>query len=866
MTDREGGRKHRRHSSTSKRTDTPHSVSAKNGSKESSSSDPKAAHSHKRKEVRKSRGDPAERRKSSPRSSGIGSSSGSKNQSGRKRERERGGSHSSNSAKKSARMMNDRSCTSASRSESPVPRPEIIPHVDPTRNSQGDPFPPDLSGPWYIKLLLEPQDTPVLLGVDNRGVVNLAKTAQGRARLSGKDSPFPGTQRRMLLLYGSDGSLNTMINLILEKLSGSPAHKGSGQVPKDLKLTFIIPCAAVALTCKDSQGVSLRRAKELFGARVHLHPRRQADDLASRERLLEVEGCLSAIKSAALCIAATLQGYEYMRDHMNVAYLGGAELPKPVKSPPPAPPDGVMEHDSNLVVDADGMLVPPTPGASLPVPGADESIVQLARLRQVRDEHSPEMQGPAYHKLMVGDPVASLILGEDGTQILQFEKKYDIQAKVLDQEVEGSSERIIIISGEPGNADRALFGVLEKIYAAALIAYQPTRLVWRVCVSAGIASLIIGPHGDRLRAVRTLTGTRIQITSREGLKYASGEERLISVTGCFSGVVLAVKWSLPFYHADQTHNNAVHTQFGVGKRLPLPFWAESLFVNDGLDEVALRQPPLKDKRVVVLMGPVYMKLLIDHGTANVLAANDSAQLRAITESAGCTIKLQDPENCYPESRDRVLLISGSAEAVSMAFVKLHDACRAAHPLLPIEYMYAKLCVPRSCCPLVIGPSGSRIREVRESTNTRISLSHSALVPERAFLITGSPRGVHQAVLTLCIAAQTDPNVQKLMEADYKQLAEEEADKSRQEQELANSLLDAVLDGVQSVATVTGSNFNQSIQRLQEMKAVRDLCPKTMNARVVLPIHFTLVSKFVSLLSKLILNFVDRLGLWVNALG
>ena len=570
-----------------------------------------------------------------------------------------------------------------------------------------------------------------------------------------------------------------------------------------------------------------------------------------RERLLTLQGNLSEVQAAACELITLLQQVKDLRDHMNLKY--DSCMPKVEQEEKEERLEDLLgkeDLDESTMQALASILIPPkeepvkagiaSVAPNIPnlsdsakaalISQAQDELARISNLQYMRDTRAVLMQGPAYHKVLVSDLVAAQLLGSNGSIINQFEAEYAVQVKVAPPEPPPCTERIVVISGEPQDTDRALLAVLEKVYAACLMVGHANFMVWRMSAMSTCCALICGPGGQRIRQLASFTGTRIQISNRDQqtpshhpgqLVPSNPHERIISVLGPLEQVTIAIKAMLPYIHADPNQSQSVHQSYGHGYKLKMPSWAETGVLQEGMNMEALKEEPLEDERPVSLPGPFHMKLLIDPALANSLIGENSQTITKVAEECGCSMHVLSSKNKFPDSQDRLLLMSGSTEAISTGVISLLERCKEVHPNLPYDQMYAKLVVPTSVCPTVIGPGGVRVREIREATLTRITVDrNSSPCPERVIAIHGMAQGVHQAVVAISTIAQTDPSLVLMLELQYDYL-EQQQETQQQNAQLDSNIVGAVLEGVLSVSNkVGGGATDVAVKRLENMKQVR----------------------------------------------
>ncbi|CDJ47202.1 KH domain-containing protein, putative [Eimeria brunetti] len=841
--------------------------------KESSSSkDKESSSSSKDKESSRSKRSSSKDKENSSSKDKEGSSSKDKEGSSSKRSsskpsRDKEGSKDHRSSKNGKRSRSSSRSRDKKRKREKSPSyepPPVVNTTDPTKNSLGDPLPPDLEGPCYLKLLPQQRDVSILLGVDNRGLLNLAKSHGCKARLSPKDVFFPETNRRMLLLQGELERLQQMLQQALQRIAEPAKHRDSSSSSSsssseaNCSVTFILPHAVclLQLAGTEEQQQPLKKIKRIGKVKVHISDKRDMKKQGGRERLVTLQGPLGEVQRVSILVLQQLETQQQqqqlcLRDYANLKYDSCKPKPDPEE----------MEKKEERLEDLLGqdldqatvqalasILIPPKEepvkaGIASVAPNvpnlsdsakaalisqAQDELARISNLQYMRDTRPVLMQGPAYHKVLVSDLVAAQLLGSNGSIISQFEAEYNVQVKVAPPEPPPCTERIVVISGQPMDTDRALLAVLEKVYAACLMVGHANFMVWRMSAMSTCCALICGPGGQRIRQLASFTGTRIQISNRDQqtpahhpgqLVPSNPHERIISVLGPLEQVTIAIKAMLPYIHADPNQSLSVHQNYGHGYKLKMPAWAETGVLQEGMNMEALKEVPLEDERPVSLPGPFHMKLLIDPALANSLIGPQSETISRVAAECGCSMHVLSSKNKFPDSGDRLLLMSGATEAISAGVIALLERCKEVHPNLPYDQMYAKLVVPTSVCPTVIGPGGVRVREIREATLTRITVDrNSSPCPERVIAIHGMAQGVHQAAVAISTIAQTDPSLVLMLELQYDYL-EQQQETQQQQAQLDSSIVGAVLEGVLSVSNKVGGGVatDVAVKRLEGMK-------------------------------------------------
>ncbi|CBZ51928.1 putative KH domain-containing protein [Neospora caninum Liverpool] len=751
--------------------------------------------------------------------------------------------HRHHSGRRRRSLSGSESRESSSRSASP--RRVVKNTSDPTRNSENDPFPADLQGPCFVKILPRARDPPVVLGIDNRGVLNLAKTHGCKLKLSAVADLYPQTERRFLLVYGAElgPCVAALQGWVAKTADASDSKRGA-------EITFLVPDSAMGAVRvatadrgKSRKKTALADLRKVCGARVKISSRRDMKKAHGRERWITLQGSVESVQGGVKVLASALQSFPDLRDYMNIQYVEYTqERRRRKRSPSPLPtiPRVVLREPSMPSATVPGLQFQ----RALQGVSVQDELVKITNLRGILDPTTPQMRGPAYAKIVISDLVTTLLLGTTTKEpnhscpLRLIEATFKVAAKIMDPESPGILERVLVLSGEPPEVDKATLAVLEQVYAACIMAGQPSQVTWRMCASNSAASLIIGTGGHRVKQLRTLSNTRIQINTRDNVPNVDRFERVIAVTGSFDSVVSVTKAMMPFMHADTNHASHVHQCYGTGRKLEMPDWVENVVHRDGMNEEACRQPPLPDTREVTLEGTCFMKLLIDNGLANALIGENSANIQQLSEQTKCNMKFADPENVFPGCQgDRILMMAGSGDAMNAATIAVIEKCKEVHPNLSYDQMYGKVIIPQTCCSAIVGHGGLKIREIRDGTMTRVEISKKGIMTsERLVTIFGMPQGVHTALITVCGLIQFDPAVRALLEVVYPPEALEQQRKLEEERLSAN-VIGAVMEGVNAVISKVGGDeaAEAALRKLQEMQraavlAAGETAPETYDFR------------------------------------
>jgi len=154
-----------------------------------------------------------------------------------------------------------------------------------------------------------------------------------------------------------------------------------------------------------------------------------------------------------------------------------------------------------------------------------------------------------------------------------------------------------------------------------------------------------------------------------------------------------------------------------------------------------------------------LKILVANKAAGTVIGKGGATINSIKETTGVRIKVSGSTDTFPGTQDRVVLLSGTVEAVMAAsrmvieqIVKEPDpngTAEASAGTGEEEQRSLSIALPASSAGLVIGKGGDRIKAMRTETNCKIMVQSMDRMPpgsnERTVSIQGASPNIMLAV-------------------------------------------------------------------------------------------------------------------------
>eukprot|EP01068_Selenidium_serpulae_P001859 Selendium_serpulae@DN2001_c0_g1_i1.p1 len=213
-----------------------------------------------------------------------------------------------------------------------------------------------------------------------------------------------------------------------------------------------------------------------------------------------------------------------------------------------------------------------------------------------------------------------------------------------------------------------------------------------------------------------------------------------------------------------------------------------------------------------LPGPSYLKMAVNNVVAGSIIGKNGSKINSIASSTNCTVRLSSA-NCYfPNTTDRVVVISGDLEKVKeviyiildqMAKISSAGSGGGQSPDLrsvtqngnessnaqagtdsgassgegksdtgadgnaPQQKLLCRIVVPKSSVSAIIGTAGQQIKALQETTSARIQISkREEGLDERIVNILGTLPAIKNAAITIASSIQADQNLRNHMYVEY----------------------------------------------------------------------------------------------------
>lgn len=230
------------------------------------------------------------------------------------------------------------------------------------------------------------------------------------------------------------------------------------------------------------------------------------------------------------------------------------------------------------------------------------------------------------------------------------------------------------------------------------------------------------------------------------------------------------------------HSDANSTPVTSGGNGTIPTHTSSPVTGNGVSATSTGTPQADEM--------CYLKLLVPNIVAGSIIGPKGATVSHISSSTGCTVKLSHSTCYFPGTTDRVIVLSGKLRdlcaAFSMILEKIRDGPSVDGSGIPITNSLGqpirlasvqdtaaprtvvKIVVPNSAVSQLIGKQGRAIKELQDTTRTKIQISNrdEHQFKERVVTISGAFDTVSQAAVHVLESIQSDPHIRDHTQINY----------------------------------------------------------------------------------------------------
>jgi RNA-binding protein Nova len=184
---------------------------------------------------------------------------------------------------------------------------------------------------------------------------------------------------------------------------------------------------------------------------------------------------------------------------------------------------------------------------------------------------------------------------------------------------------------------------------------------------------------------------------------------------------------------------------------------------------------LNAKRLAFHAGPCWFKVLVADKVAGSIIGKAGRVITDIEKRCGCIMKLSPGNSFFPGTQERIIVVSGLADAISEAVGFILEKT---HSFMTSEYradeettrdidISIRAVVPNSAVSCIIGRGGEVHKEISRISGAVIRIGDRLnIVHERIVQVTGTIDQCNSALLEILTRIQSDKNLKEHLNVVY----------------------------------------------------------------------------------------------------
>lgn len=319
-----------------------------------------------------------------------------------------------------------------------------------------------------------------IIGKKGQTIQILQEQTGAKLKLSSANEFYPGTSERVVIIFGELHQLLAMLDLITEKVrSELPARGGSLTSERCNMIKLIIPNSTAGMVIGKG-GCFIRGITDDTGAKLQIS---QKDEEISGERVITISGEADQVKAAAAAVITKCQDDPEHNLNTNLTYSSFVKtkpgFPSSTTATVPMPLGklsnlfsfGGGTHDSstaNLLAQANMLASNSFGGNPLgnnPLVASNPLSAMLGMQQLGGGSPANAITTTATYEMSVPDHLIGIILGKGGktlSEFMQFSNAV-ITISHKGEFITGTSNRKVVITGDPNSVQIAYFLMTQKI-------------------------------------------------------------------------------------------------------------------------------------------------------------------------------------------------------------------------------------------------------------------------------------------------------------------------------------------------------------------------------------------------------------------
>ncbi|XP_034677188.1 RNA-binding KH domain-containing protein RCF3-like [Vitis riparia] len=550
-------------------------------------------------------------------------------------------------------------------------------------------------------------------------------------------------------------SVQKALLLVFERMAEGESETNGGDEDSNKSSTFVVRLLVLSsqVGCLLGKGGSvIKQMSAESGAQIRILPRDKLPLCASpSDELVQITGELDACKQALQSISQQLlenppRDYDIVSTNPtgSSSHLFGPPLPRSEAQPPP-----------NYSFPAQGAPY----AAGVRDTDYHSNTPQLHKFHESGMPGRMKPQDILTFRLLCHDERVGGIIGKGGTIIKNLQNETGCEIKVLDG-VPDSEDRVIFISGSAHPDDRispaqdAVLRVQSRIVRAIPDSKEKT-VIARLLVSSTQIGCLLGKGGAIIAEMRKLSGAHIRILGKDQIpKCASENEEVVQINGEFEAVqeaLLQITTRLRHHHFRDAFSVNHPSNPAFTDQVPPfpPYLARREFSPPGMYSN---------------LGPSFHKfdavgVLHPHGGFH--PHDDRAPFMHSIHRLGIPPHIPERKPSSAPWGHQGLIEGGVP-------IGLADFAGGPQRRIPgfgggsqqaiITSTTVEVVVPRSLVPSIYGEDGGCLRQIRQISDAKITITEPKPgASETVIIISGTPEQTHaaQSLIQAFVLSETE---------------------------------------------------------------------------------------------------------------
>ena len=259
-------------------------------------------------------------------------------------------------------------------------------------------------------------------------------------------------------------------------------------------------------------------------------------------------------------------------------------------------------------------------------------------------------------KFLISPSAAGSVIGKGGATINEFQALTGTRIQLSrNREVfPGTNDRVVILSGDLKAILQVLHLIMTKLVADGEGVDRSGQPQVALVVPNSACGCVIGKGGSKIRSFVEDSGADIKLSNQDRM-LPGCNDRTLTITGSIDGVLRGVALVATTLCEDASYSTLIHRQSTYSVHSPLAAGG----APGGGDYGRRGRGGMKGDETSILV-------TIPDSLIGAVLGRGGRTIAEIQVASGCRIKVSDRDDFFEGTRNRKVVITGSAEGVQMA--------------------------------------------------------------------------------------------------------------------------------------------------------------------------------------------------------